>query len=107
MEEREMEKNSLFTTLSKPENKELKGFLKIYIIPYIIVFSLIAITFWLIFTDKIKHFSDIWFVIFNIMVLFCIILYIILIPRTYRFLVKFLIPKFFKDLNKELNFENK
>ena len=107
MEEREMEKNSLFATLSKPENKELKGFLKIYIIIFLVnfvVFIIAKVLFFL--TDEVELYSRIFSGLVSGLMLFNFILCIFLIPQTYRFWVKFLIPKIFKDLNKELNFEN-
>jgi membrane protein YdbS with pleckstrin-like domain len=107
MEEREKEKNSFFATLSKPKNKELKGFLKVYIIIALvnIVTVIIAnVLFFLI--DEIKLYFWILFGLLIGLILFNLISYVFLLPRAYRFGVKFLIPKILKDLSKELNLED-
>ena len=109
MEEIEKEKDSFFATLSKPENKELKGFLKIYIIIALVNITvpiIINVSAFFIDIDKIKLYFWILFGVVIGLILFNLISYTFLIPRAYRFGVKFLIPKIFKDLNKELNFEN-
>jgi membrane protein YdbS with pleckstrin-like domain len=107
MEEREKEKNSFFATLSKPENKELKGFLKIYIIIALvnIVVPIIGnVLFFLI--DEIELYFWTLFGLTIGLILFDLIAYLFLLPRAYRFGVKFLIPKILKDLSKELNPED-
>ena len=109
MEEREKEKNSFFATLSKPENKELKGFLKIYIIIALVNIAVpIIINVWVFFIDidKIELYFWILSGVVIGLILFNLISYTFLIPRAYRFGVKFLIPKILKDLSRELNLED-
>jgi hypothetical protein len=107
MEEIEKEKDSFFAALSKPENKELKGFLKNYAIIYAVNFAIFIIAVVLFFLiDEVELYFWIFFGLVIGAMLFNFIAYTILIPRGYHFLVKFLIPKFFKDLNKELKLED-
>ena len=109
MEEREKEKNSFFATLSKPENKELKGFLKIYIIIALVNIAvpiIINVSVFFIDIDKIELYFWILSGVVIGLILFNLISYTFLIPRAYRFGVKFLIPKILKDLSRELNLED-
>jgi hypothetical protein len=112
MEEREKEKNSFFATLSKPENKELKGFLKVYTIIALVNIVTVITSIVLIFLIgmirgevKLAFWIQVGLVI-GLILFNLISYYVFLLPRAYRFGVKFLIPKFFKDLNKELKLED-